>query len=347
MRNSFILTLTLAVLTIISCGKDEYIPVVVEPQNDQWEIQIQSEYVSPPSKVSVFFKVVDGDDQPVSGLVQDDFTIYEKGRNDAQERLISVDEAKRVISDNGPIFNYHVLLVLDLSGSVTNNTLPELKEASTQFVDEVMNSEINGATKMGIWWFDGADVLHPLTSFTNNAEVLQTAISGIHEFMSTDSSTDLFGAVVKSTLLAQAKITESDLQGYLSAASIVVFTDGTDQAARYSKEDAYAAINNASESISFYTIGLGSEIDEKALNKIGKTSSVFANNTAALTTKFEEIAQLIHDEANSHYLFEYCTPKRDGSGINELHIHVTKGNSTGKKITEFDATGFEDDCDLQ
>ena len=43
--------------------------------------------------------------------------------------------------------------------------------------------------------------------------------------------------------------------------SIIVFTDGTDQAARYSREEAYAAVENASEEIKYYTIGLGNEID--------------------------------------------------------------------------------------
>ena len=105
-------------------------------------------------------------------------------------------------------------------------------------------------------------------------------------------------------------------------------------------------MDNASEGINFYSIGLGSEIDETVLNKIGKTSSVFADDTEALTLKFEEIAGLIADEANAYYLFEYCTPKRDGSGLNDLHIVATKDDKSGRKITTFDATGFYDDCDL-
>jgi len=342
MRISKILFISIVTLVFYtSCGKDDTQPI------DDLVITIQNQYETPPSRVSVFFKVEKRDGTPVSGLTEENYTIYEKGRNDDKPLLLSEDETTRILSDNAQVFKSYNMLLLDLSGSVLNSSLPMLKTASKQFIDDVTNSDVNTSTTVGIYWFDGRDAIHPLIDFTDNTTALKAAIDGITPAISSDSSTDLFGAVLKSTALAEVKIVESSIQNVLSAVSLVVFTDGTDQAARYSKEDAYDAINDASESISFYTIGLGSEIDERALDRIGKTSSVFANNTAALTTKFEEIAQLIHDEANSHYLFEYCTPKRDGSGINELHIHVTKGNSTGRKITEFDATGFEDDCDLQ
>lgn len=323
-----------------SCGKDDVRPA------DDLVITIQNQYETPPSRVSVFFKVEKRDGTPVSGLTEDNFTIYEKGRNDDSPLLLSEDETTRILSDNALVFKYYTVLLLDLSGSVLNSSLPQLKTASKQFIDDVTNSSLNSSTSVAIYWFDGRDAIHPLIDFTDNKTALKSAIDGITPGISSDSSTDLFGAVLKSTALAEAKLTESDLQGVLSAVSIIMFTDGTDQAARYSKEEAYDAIDDASDDISFYTIGLGSEIDDTVLGRIGKSSSVFADDTAALTNKFEEIAQLIHDEANSHYLFEYCTPKRDGSGFNELHIHVTKDNSKGKKITEFDATGFEDDCDL-
>ena len=82
------------------------------------------------------------------------------------------------------------------------------------------------------------------------------------------------------------------------------------------------------------------------MRKIGTDSSVFAEDSDSLTAKFEEIAQVIHDESNSFYLFEYCTPKRHGSGINDLIIKVNDGNRAGEKATNFDAEGFESGCSL-
>ncbi len=332
-------------IVFTACKKDDVAPF--NPgANQDLVITIQEQYVNPPSRVSVFFKVETREGAPVAGLTEDNFKIYEQGRNDDEEKLLSEDETTRLLADNGQLFEYRTMLVLDLSGSVLNNSLPELKEAANAFVDDVFANNSNTSNNVGIWWFDGRDLIHPLINFTDNAEALHTALNNITPSISDDSSTDLFGAVIKSAALAENKLIEAQNQGILSAFSIIMFTDGTDQAARYSREEAYAAVNNASEGINFYTIGLGAEIDETVLNKVGKTSSVFADDTAALTETFEEVAGLIADEANAYYLFEYCTPKRDGSGLNDLHIVANRDGKEGRKITSFDATGFTNDCDL-
>ncbi|MEO1629031.1 MAG: VWA domain-containing protein [Bacteroidota bacterium] len=310
------------------------------------DILIQEQYETRPSRVSVFFKVQDNRGNPVAGLTEANFTIYEKGRNDDQERLLSIDEATRVISDNSVLFRFHTILLLDLSGSVLNNSLEELKSGAKEFVRDILSNSGNSSADVGIWWFDGQDKLHSLIDFTDNETALINAIEDIRPGMNFDNSTDLFGAIIKSVNLAESKLSENRVQEILSAASIVVFTDGTDQAARYAKQQAYDAVDKASEDLYFYTIGLGGEIDSDVLDRIGKTSSIFASDTDALTAKFQELAGVITSEADSYYLFEYCTPKRDGSGINELHIVVDAQGGKGRKVTTFDATGFEADCDL-
>ncbi|MFT5385043.1 MAG: hypothetical protein ACI81W_002446 [Saprospiraceae bacterium] len=341
----FFLPILCLVLLLVACKKDDVVPFDQTPDQDLI-ITIQEQYVNPPSRVSVFFKVETKAGEPVAGLTEENFNIYEKGRNDDVEKLLSQDETTRILADNSQLFEYRTMLVLDLSGSVLNNSLPQLKAAANAFVDDVFATTTNTSNNVGIWWFDGRDVIHSLINFNDDVEALHTAINSINESISDDSSTDLFGAVIKSAALAENKLQEAQNQGVLSAVSIIMFTDGTDQAARYSREEAYAAVDNASEGIKFYTIGLGAEIDETVLNRVGKTSSVFADDTAALTETFEEVARLIADESNAYYLFEYCTPKRNGSGLNDLHIVAHKDNKEGRKITSFDATGFSDDCDL-
>lgn len=328
-------------LFLIACKKEDTRP----NKSDSLKITIQEKYETPPSRVSIFFKVESENGDPVSGLTEDNFTISERGRNDDSPLLLSKDEATRVIGDNSQIFNYFNMLVLDLSGSVLNSNLDQVKSSASSFIDDIMDANGN-SSRTGIWWFNGRDQLHQLIPFTDNRAALKAAIEGIDPSISTDNSTDLFGAVLKSVAMAEGKLLETQLQGVLSAVSITIFTDGTDQAARYAKTDAFKAVDNASPDIHFYTIGLGNEIDETVLGRLGKSSSVFADNTAALSQKFEEIATLILNQANSFYLFEYCTPKRDGSGISDLHIRVDTELGVGTKITSFDATGFSDDCDL-
>lgn len=342
--NPIFLSLFFVLFIVSSCKNDD--DGTPAPAPKKFTIEVEEIYTSPPSKVSVFFRVKDQNDMPVSGLTQDDFSILEKGRNDTAFKLISADEADRILSDNEQIFDYKVMLLLDLSASVVNNDLDKLKAAAREFVADVMNTNINSSTKVGIWWFDGADVLHPLMDFTNNGVALQEAINGIEPSITTDNSTDLYGAIIKGTQLIKAEMSSSAIQGFLSASSVILFTDGTDQAARYTKEEAFTAINDAPTNVNYYSIGLGAEIDETVLNTIGSTSAVFADDAASLTEKFEEIAQLIYDETNSFYLYEYCTPKRDGSGENEIQLEVEKENQSGSVMSSFDATGFTSGCEL-
>ena len=162
--------------------------------------------------------------------------------------------------------------------------------------------------------------------------------------MSSDPSTDLYGAVLKSTEVAESLLKASQDRNTIGAASVVLFTDGTDQASRYREEDALDAVEEANSNISFFTIGLGTEIDTQILEAVGKTFSVFAGNKEELETTFNQLSQKVSERANSFYLFEYCSPKRDGSGENNLAIQVRRGSQQGAVQTRFDATGFTGGC---
>jgi len=308
-------------------------------------LSIQKQKTELPGKVSILFKVSDKEGNPVQGLTANQFTIYEQGRNDACFNTISSSEANARISPNSQIFNNNTVLVLDLSNSVLSSSLDELKTASISFVNSVMPEGTTDSFKMAIYWFDGENKLHDLTPLTASKTELVAAIERITNDISNDPSTDLYGAVIKSTDIAEKLLQESTKNNTIGAASVVVFTDGTDQASRYTQDDALKKVNNANPNISFYTIGLGGEIDTDILGKIGKTYSVFAGNKEELETKFNDISFRVSQRANSFYLFEYCSPKRDGSGESNLAIQVKKGNEQGAVQTRFSANGFTGGCE--
>lgn len=307
-------------------------------------LSIQDQYTTEPGKVSVFFKVSDADGSPVPGLTAEQFTIYEQGRNDACFNTISKSEANSRISPNSQIFSNNTLLVLDLSNSVLSSSLEELKTASVSFVNNVMPATEQESVKMAIYWFDGEAELHELNPLTSSKAELTAAIEGITADISEDPSTDLYGAVIKSTDIASNLLAESTEGDKIGAASVVIFTDGTDQASRFTQEAAQEKVDTANPNISFFTIGLGAEIDSQVLMDIGKTSSVFAGNKDELETTFKDISDLVSQRASSFYLFEYCSPKRDGSGTNNLAIQVEKGNLSGAVQTQFSADGFTGGC---
>lgn len=308
-------------------------------------LSIQDQFTTLPGKVSILFKVSNVEGNPVSGLTADQFTIYEQGRNDDCFNTISTSESQARISSNSQIFANNTLLVLDLSNSVLSSSLDELKLASSSFVDNVMPTAEIESVKMAIYWFDGENELHLLNDLTSSKDELKTAIDGISTAISNDPSTDLYGAVIKSTDIATDLLLASTQGDKIGAASIVIFTDGTDQASRFTKEAAQKKVDEADSNISFFTIGLGAEIDTQVLSDIGKTFSVFAVNKEELETTFTEISQRVSERANSFYLFEYCSPKRDGSGENNLAIQVSDGGKQGAVQTKFDATGFTGGCE--
>jgi hypothetical protein len=233
---------------------------------------------------------------------------------------------------------------LDLSASVTNNNLPRLKEAAKLFVTSVLPEGSDGSINISINWFDGEDRLHQLHDFSSDASSLLAAIDSVTPDISTDNSTDLYGAVIKGVSRINSVFSEYRNDDIISAASIVVFTDGTDQAARYTEERALEAVANANSRISFYSIGLGSEIDENVLRSIGNNGFAFAENTNQLIETFEQIAGIVSRDANSYYLFEYCSPKR--SGQHEVTISATYENLRGAVTTEFNANDFGGGCSL-
>ena len=339
----FILVLGIGIISV-ACNKDsEDMPDIV--RTDGLTFIIQNQFVSLPAKVSVFFKVErTADGTPVAGMTDKDFTIYETNKSNNSTKLISTDEAARQISPRAQKFVYSTLLVLDLSASVTNNNLSNLKSASKQFINSVIPANNDGSVQIGISWFDGENKLHELQGFTGNKTNLLAAIDAINANISKDNSTDLYGAVIKGVdyINNVFRTYQNDDRTY--AASIVVFTDGTDQAARFTLEQSLTAVNSADKKITFYSIGLGSEIDESVLKKIGKNGFAFAENTTKLVETFDRITKQVFDDANSYYLFEYCSPKRNGT--HRVKIEGVYQNLKGSTATDFDANGFTGGCTL-
>ncbi|TDS15057.1 uncharacterized protein YegL [Maribacter caenipelagi] len=308
-------------------------------------LSIQEQYTTLPGKVSVFFRVSDTGGNPVPGLTANQFTIYEQGRNDDCFNTISTSESSARISPNSQIFSNNTLLVLDLSNSVLSSSLEELKLASTSFIEAVMPATATESVKMAIYWFDGEDELHLLNELTSSRVELTDAVDGITDDISNDPSTDLYGAVIKSTDIASDLVKVSTADGKIGAASVVIFTDGTDQASRFTEEAALKKVNQANANISFFSIGLGAEIDTEVLTAVGKTASVFATNKDELERTFRDISEKVSERANSFYLFEYCSPKRDGSGENNLAIQINTGSRQGAVQTKFSANGFTGGCE--
>lgn len=301
-----------------------------------------------PANVSVLFKVekveeiYSGTEErtPVTDLRSTDVEIFENGD------YISEYESQQAILPKPGIFTSHTLLLLDLSGSVLESeSLPLLKQAARTFVGAMMpsaGSENYGEIKMGIWWFDGAEDIHKLISFSTDTEDLLAKIDSIRDGISKDSSTNLYGAIIQGIGIVEDLV--AIRQNNVSIGSVVIFTDGNDQAALRKAEDALEAVNMADPNVSVYSIGLGGEIDQATLRLFGKDGFELAADIEDLVPGFEDIASTIRKDVKSHYLLEYCSPKRQGE--HELKIVVSYEGVSGSLTTCFCADGFKGGCQI-
>jgi len=292
-------------------------------------------HVQNPSNIYLFFAVEDYTGEPVIGLSEEDFEIFE------DESLISRYESRQTILPNPSLYTMATVLLLDMSGSIIESeNLSPLKDSAKLFLNKISGSQ---GQEVAIYLFDGRETIKELIGFTKNSTALQNAIDGLATSAITgdpdyDISTNLNGAVEEGlTVLDEKKA--GVVAGELFTGSLVIFTDGTDRAGRVS--DSVAAEAVAKTPHYCFSIGLGGEIDETHLAALGKNGFAWAENTSELNSAFAAIAQDIQGESSKHYILGYCSPKRKGD--HEVVVQV-KGYS-GSLAYAFNADEFTGGCD--
>ncbi len=308
------------------------------------EVELIESKTELPSKIRLFFQVDLGEEHQFTTLEPSDFEIYEDGSQ------ISNLESQAQIQREPGEFLYSSVLMLDLSGSILNNAdLPKLKEAATTFIDQTMPREgesLYGTREMAVYWFDGEQSIHPLVPFSHDGDSLVSGIESINAEISDDVSTNLNGAVIQGLSVMDTRLQEirqdSDIA---TAGSMVLFTDGTDQAGWVSTSAALDSVTKANREHAVFTIGLGGEIDQEVLQSFGKNGFELAEDSLELNSSFVAVAERLEAETNSFYLLEYCSPKR--SGQHTLELRAIYENRFGSFQTDFSAEGFSGGCTVE
>lgn len=288
-----------------------------------------------PSNVAVYFAVDRRDGSPVGGLAADDFRIYE------DEGLVSQFESKQTILNPEVAAAHYTLLLVDMSGSVAESgQVPAIAEAAEAFTQRLDDSQ-----KVAVFAFDGSTELFPIVRFTTSEGAAQGALKSLERFRPRDPSTNLHGAVVKGLELLRSELSRATAP--LRFGTLVVFTDGTDRAGRVSAEQMKKALEQTEFEV--FAIGLGAEISEKDLAKIGKSGTALAEDKAQVVQAFDQVAQRIDAHTKRYYLLSYCTPAR--AGEHEVRIEAHEKDQQGRTLRKgslrykFKADGFTPNCD--
>ncbi len=316
--------------------------------------------IAPPARVSLFFSVDTCDGSPVSGLSAEAFEVQEDGKP------LSVLESKRAVRAKGQKYRMASVLLLDLSGSVLRTgDFTALKEASARYVRTVLGARDDGQ-RLAILTFDGRETPEVLVDFTGDQTTALRGLDGLETrqcavnadcsgfadrrtcagWRCVDDSTNLNGAVVKALDRLDEALAKETQVAWKEGA-LVVFTDGSDQAARVST---FQMLERAGRStVRRFTVGLGGEIDEKTLRALGSDGAWPVSKASSLSEAFDSVAAKVTSRANRFYLLEYCSPKRNAEHSVKVVARWTKADGetlTGGLSRTFDATGFASGCEL-
>ncbi|MCA3013587.1 MAG: VWA domain-containing protein [Myxococcaceae bacterium] len=279
-----------------------------------------------PSNVAVYFTVDTRDGEPVPSLTADQFRILE------DDKLVSKFESKQTILNPEVAAMHSLLLLVDLSASVTQSGSAEALEAAVAaFTDRVAQYQ-----QTAIFGFDGRPELIPIRAFAPG----KAGSSGIASLKPRDPSTNLNGAIIEALKVLEKQLDRSPVP--LRFGTLVVFTDGTDQAHRAEARDVQAALERYGFDV--FVIGVGAEIDERELRAIGRSGVALDRDPRSLSAAFDQVASRIEGFSKCYYLLSYCSPAR--AGVHDLRIEpVTADGRTGSLTYRFDAQGFGPDCD--
>ncbi|MDI1444442.1 VWA domain-containing protein [Polyangium sp. 6x1] len=290
-----------------------------------------------PNNVWVFFTVDAGKDKPVGGLKAEDFKIYEDGE------LVSTFESKQMIQNPEVAAVMYTMLLVDMSGSVTESGQADaLVDAAKAFAERVGKTQ-----KVGVYAFDGSEKIHSVVPFTEAQGSVEGGLEGLRSYKPKDPSTNLHGAVVDG-LATLKKELDKDKRP-LKFGSLVVFSDGTDRAARVTRDQMKDEMDKDEyENYQIYAIGVGAEIGKAKLDEIGRDGTELATDQAKVKEAFDKMAARIESHMKRFYLLSYCTPARKGD--HEVKIEaISKQDPEGSGDVEykFNADGFgpPPDCD--
>ncbi|HEX7479902.1 MAG TPA: VWA domain-containing protein [Polyangiales bacterium] len=282
-----------------------------------------------PSNVAVFFSVDDKKGEPVADLLASDFNIYE------DQKLVSVDESRQTIVNPEIAAAHYTLLLVDMSASVTaSDQVQQIVAAATQF-----ESKLEHYQRVAVYAFDGSKTLYEITPFVPTGQQTAQGLNALTTFRTRDPSTNLNGAVVQALSELDKQLSRSSVP--LRFGTLVVFTDGTDRADRVPFQNMVDAVEASPHAI--YAIGVGHEIDDSTLSRIGKSGYIRVEDSAALASAFNQIGERIVRFTRRYYLLSYCSPAR--AGKHQVSIEAVTKKDRGRLDYEFNAAGFGPDCD--
>lgn len=284
--------------------------------------------VQRPGNVAVYFTVDKKNGEPVAGLAAESFAISEDGQP------VSVLESRQTILNPEVVAAHYTLLLVDMSGSVADSgDVPVIVDASKAFAQR-----LDKLQKVAVYAFDGSPDVYAISGFGGGPS-LSSAIDRLATFRPRDPSTNLNGGIIQALNVLGKQMHDSSAP--LTFGTLVVFTDGTDRAARVPRAQLHQALDAAT--VEILVVGVGSEIDNAELSSIGRDGAILTRDRGQIAASFEAAAAKVEAASRRYYLLGYCSPAR--AGEHEVTVEAHADGRSGELRYKFDARGFGPGCD--
>jgi hypothetical protein len=284
-----------------------------------------------PSNVALFVDVRDGDGQPIAGLEEKNFKVYEDGK------LVPASKAKRALLEPRLGGVRYTLVLIDLSGPIADSEYrPELAESVAKLVDRLSDGQ-----EVAVSAFDGAEEVAPFFGFGAPGDQTKALVEGLKAFKPRNRNTNLNGAVYQGLFALKEQLDASTAQK--KSAALVVFTDRGDLAHSVSPQVLKQAIHDTPAEI--YVIGAGEKIKNEELTAIGKSGTFLTDDPRGYKKGFDEMTKKVAGKTEGRYLFSYCTTKRRGD--HKMELEVVAPHDKGRISYSFSADGFKGGCSPQ
>ena len=280
-----------------------------------------------PGSIAAAFSVYSCDGVGVAGLTSGDFTVTEDG-----EAISATESQASVLEREAEAF---VTLVLDNSPSVTSaGALDDAVDAAIGFVDRLF-ADGSSTTHVRVAFF--SESFEEKLDYSNDKWAVLAAVESLRDDNSGANTTNLYGAIMDAldgSAAAQSARRAAMHGGVLLLGQVVVFTDGSDQAAIHTLDEALAALQSSSDDV--VTLALGGEVDEAVLSQLGRDGSYLSVNASGLAEIFGEAADKLVSRKAAQYVLAYCTPKR--AGTHQLVLRL--GDQASSASISFSADAF-------
>jgi hypothetical protein len=307
--------LAVVVALVVGCGGGKHLKLTMI------EASVQR-----PSNIAVYFTVDTSEGEPVPGLTAESFRIYE------DEQAVSILESKQTILNPEVAASHYTLLLVDMSGSVSESgDVPVIVDSARAFSERVQKYQ-----KVAVYAFDGSTDIQMISNFSS------TGVTGLDKltlYKARDPSTNLNGAVIKGLEVLDRQMASSSTP--LTFGTLVVFTDGTDRASRVPRDKLHDTLDKAN--VDILVMGVGQEIDTNELSAIGRNGAIVSKDRTRIAASFEQAAARVEAASKRYYLLGYCSPARAGEHM--LRIEANVAGRSGSYEYKFNAQGFGPDCD--